>query len=98
MLLARTGRITFNCSCPFPPHQLIVLQFPITFATIIVKLSHWVGLILPGMIDDPGSFEGKTNSPTPPLGPEPSNLTSLAILLILEKKQKGKEERNLKMC
>lgn len=32
------------------------------------------------MIDDPGSFSGKDNSPNPDLGPDPKNLISLAIL------------------
>lgn len=32
------------------------------------------------MIEDPGSFSGKDNSPKPDLGPDPKNLISLAIL------------------
>jgi len=32
------------------------------------------------MMEDPGSFSGKDNSPNPDLGPEPKNLISLAIL------------------
>ncbi len=39
-----------------------------------------VGLTLPGMIDEPGSFSGKINSPRPERGPEPSRRMSLAIL------------------
>jgi hypothetical protein len=31
------------------------------------------------MIDEPGSFSGKFNSPNPDLGPDPKNLISLAI-------------------
>ena len=46
----------------------------------MVRASHWVGFTLPGIIDDPGSFSGKFNSPSPDLGPDPSNLISLAIL------------------
>ena len=33
------------------------------------------------MIEEPGSFEGKINSPYPALGPEPKNLISLAIFI-----------------
>ena len=42
-----------------------------------------MGFTLPGIIDEPGSFSGKINSPKPLLGPEAKNLISLAILLIL---------------
>ena len=42
--------------------------------------SHCVGLTLPGIIEEPGSFDGKINSPMPHLGPEASILISFAIL------------------
>ena len=32
-------------------------------------------------MDEPGSFEGKINSPYPALGPEPKNLMSFAIFI-----------------
>ena len=36
------------------------------------------------LIDDPGSFDGKINSPyAPALGPDPKNLISLAIFIKL---------------
>ena len=38
-------------------------------------------LTLPGIIDDPGSFEGRISSPYPALGPEPKNLMSFAIFI-----------------
>ena len=47
----------------------------------MVIASHWVGLTLPGMIDEPGSFSGKTSSPSPQRGPEPSSRMSLAIFI-----------------
>lgn len=50
-----------------------------TYAHTIVNASHYVGFTFPGIIDDPGSFSGKINSPNPLLGPEPKNLISLAI-------------------
>lgn len=46
----------------------------------MVRDSHWVGLTFPGMMDEPGSFSGKDNSPNPDLGPDPKNLISLEIL------------------
>ena len=46
----------------------------------MVNASHWVGLTFPGMIDEPGSFSGRINSPKPERGPEPSSRISLAIL------------------
>jgi hypothetical protein len=49
----------------------------------MVMASHWVGLTLPGMIDDPGSFSGRRSSPKPQRGPEPSRRMSLAILVRL---------------
>ncbi len=39
------------------------------------------GLTLPGMIDEPGSFSGKINSPKPQRGPEASQRTSFAIFI-----------------
>ena len=51
-----------------------------TCAATMVTASHWVGFTLPGMIDEPGSFSGSSNSPKPVRGPEPSSLMSLAIL------------------
>ena len=38
-------------------------------------------MILPGIIELPGSFSGNCNSPIPLLGPEASNLISFAIFL-----------------
>jgi hypothetical protein len=46
----------------------------------IVIASDWVGLILPGMMDEPGSFSGIFNSPIPALGPIEYMRTSLASL------------------
>src|ERR1700731_3489818 len=46
----------------------------------MVMASHWVGLTLPGMIEEPGSFSGRLISPKPERGPEASRRMSLAIL------------------
>ncbi len=48
--------------------------------TMIIA-SHWVGLTLPGMIEEPGSFSGSRSSPSPLRGPEPSHRKSSAILV-----------------
>jgi hypothetical protein len=42
---------------------------PNTCAQTIVIASDCVGLIFPGMIDEPGSFSGIFNSAMPPRGP-----------------------------
>ena len=44
------------------------------------KASHCVGLILPGIIEDPGSFAGSINSAIPLLGPDDKTRISFAIL------------------
>ena len=53
---------------------------PKTCTQTWVSASHCVGLTLPGMIDEPGSFSGKASSPRPARGPEPRKRMSLAIL------------------
>ncbi len=40
-----------------------------------------VGLTLPGMMDEPGSFSGSTSSPRPLRGPDPSQRRSSAIFM-----------------
>ena len=62
---------------------MTVTWLPITWAQTMVSASHWVGLTLPGMIDEPGSFSGSRSSPKPQRGPEPSSRTSFAILVRL---------------
>src|ERR1700743_3733503 len=47
----------------------------------MVRASHWVGLILPGMIEEPGSFSGIVNSLKPARGPQAYQRTSLAIFM-----------------
>ena len=59
----------------------IAVSLPITCTASIVTASDWVGLTLPGMIDEPGSFSGMVSSPRPERGPEASQRTSLAIFI-----------------
>ena len=47
----------------------------------MVSASHCVGLTLPGIMEEPGSFAGKIISPIPERGPEPSRRISLAIFI-----------------
>ncbi|MNR05597.1 hypothetical protein D3C85_1216380 [compost metagenome] len=63
-----------------PPTETAT-SLPITWAHTIVKASGWVGLTLPGMIDDPGSLSGITISPIPQRGPELNIRTSLATFI-----------------
>ena len=55
---------------------------PMTCTATMVTASHWVGLTLPGMMEEPGSFSGMKISPRPSRGPEASQRTSLAIFIM----------------
>ena len=81
-----TGINTLSSKLPDAPAILMVTSLPITCATTIVMASDWVGLTLPGMMEEPGSFSGILSSPIPHLGPEANQRTSLAILLRLAAK------------
>ena len=59
---------------------MIVTWLPNTWAQTMVSASHCVGLTLPGMIEDPGSFSGSISSPRPERGPDARKRMSLAIL------------------
>ena len=80
ILKAKTGRKTFNSKFPLAPAIPIVRSFPMTWEQTIVTASHWVGFILPGMMELPGSFFGSSSSPIPDLGPLANQRMSLAIL------------------
>ena len=75
-----TGLKTFSSKWPEAPAKVRVVWFPKTWVQTMVRASHWVGLTLPGMMDEPGSFSGRDNSPRPDRGPEPRKRMSLAIL------------------
>src|SRR6202171_11182 len=77
---ASTGLYTFSSKCPWLPATVTVVWLPNTWQQTMVSASHWVGLTLPGMIDEPGSFSGSESSPRPERGPEPNRRISLAIL------------------
>mgnify|MGYP003693621371 CR=1 FL=1 len=65
----RAGDARSPCRCRSPGRATIVIA------------SACVGLTLPGMIDEPGSFSGRASSPRPLRGPEPSQRRSLAIFI-----------------
>src|SRR3569623_3067381 len=75
-----TGRYTLSSNWPWLSAKVSVVWSPNTWAHAWVIASHWVGLTLPGMIDEPVSFSGSASSPSPERGPEPRKRMSLAIL------------------
>ena len=77
---AITGLKTLSSKWPWLPAKATVVALPITCAQTMVMASAWVGLTLPGMIEEPGSFSGSAISPMPERGPEPIRRMSLAIL------------------
>ena len=80
LLNAMRGLATLSSKCdPAAPPSATPASLPITCEHTIIIASHCVGLTLPGMMDDPGSFAGNESSPSPARGPEPSMRTSLEI-------------------
>ena len=78
---AMTGVKTLSWKLPCVPAKPTVASLPKTRVTTIVIASDWVGLTLPGMIDEPGSFSGIRSSPMPVRGPDASHRTSFAIFI-----------------
>mmetsp|Transcript_26351 Transcript_26351/g.85098 ORF Transcript_26351/g.85098 Transcript_26351/m.85098 type:complete len:237 (+) Transcript_26351:453-1163(+) len=78
-LAAMSGLYTFICRKPAPHAMVTAASRPMTCTARMESASHWVGLTLPGMIDEPGSLAGRASSPSPVRGPEPSKRTSSAM-------------------
>src|SRR5674476_987332 len=76
-----TGLNTLSWKLPWLPAKPTVASLPKTRVATIVMASHWVGLTLPGMMLEPGSFSGMLISPMPLRGPEANQRTSLAIFM-----------------
>ena len=76
-----TGLKTFSSNCPASRRRRSPRRCPMTWTQTMVIASHCVGLTLPGMIEEPGSFSGSISSPRPQRGPEPSQRMSLAIFI-----------------
>jgi hypothetical protein len=51
------------------PPMVTATSEAMTWMATISMASAWVGLTLPGMIEDPGSLAGKISSPIPVRGP-----------------------------
>ncbi|MNU84990.1 hypothetical protein D3C71_747210 [compost metagenome] len=82
-LWAIIGLNTLSSKLPLAPPMLMATSLPITWAHSMVSASLWVGLTLPGMMEEPGSFSGMLSSPSPLRGPLASQRTSLAIFIRL---------------
>ena len=76
-----TGLKTFSSKLPCEPANPMAASLPNTCTATIVSASDCVGFTFPGMMEEPGSFSGKTSSPIPARGPDPSQRTSLAIFI-----------------
>ena len=76
-----TGLNTLSSKLPCDPAIPIAASLPSTWTQTMVIASLWVGLTLPGMIDEPGSFSGSTSSPRPARGPDASQRMSFAIFI-----------------
>src|SRR5215472_18209360 len=76
-----TGLYTLSWKFPCEPAKATAWSLPNTCTATMVIASHCVGLILPGIIDEPGSFSGSLSSAKPALGPQAYQRTSLAIFI-----------------
>ena len=72
--------MTLSWKLPDALHSAMVTSFPMTSTQTIMVASGITGLILPGMIDEPGCRLGSTISARPACGPEFIQRRSLAIL------------------
>ena len=80
MLKIISGLYTFISRYPLAPPNPTATSLAMTCTAIMVRASHWVGLTLPGMIDEPGSFAGIASSANPARGPQDNRRMSFAIL------------------
>ena len=65
---------------PPKPPRVMAASCPATWQATCTTLSQITGLTLPGMMEDPGWVAGRTSSPRPQRGPDPSQRMSFAIL------------------
>ena len=75
------GRMALSSKLPCDPANAIALSSARTWMQTMTMASHWVGLTLPGMIEEPGSLAGRISSLIPHRGPEASQRMSLAIFI-----------------
>ena len=57
----QTGMNTFSSKLPWDAAMPTATSLPMTCTATMVTASHWVGLTLPGMMEEPGSFSGMMN-------------------------------------
>jgi len=76
-----TGLKTFSSKFPCEAAMPMAASFPMTCTATMVTASHWVGLTLPGMMEDPGSFSGREARRDHSAGPEASHRRSFAIFI-----------------
>jgi len=82
-LWAIRDNITFSSNAPDCLPTVTVTSLPIPGTTAIVAALAMTGLILPGMMLEPGYTEGKVISPNPAVGPLLIHRRSLAIFIRL---------------
>lgn len=75
------GPIALSSTLPWLPAKGTQPSSESTWMQAITMASHWVGLTLPDMIEEPGSLAGTTSSLIPQRGPEASQRMSLAIFI-----------------
>ena len=75
-----SGFSALSSRWPWLSAKATIVPLPIVCTQTMHNASTWVGLTLPGMIDEPGSFSGRRSSAKPLRGPEPSRRMSQAIL------------------
>ena len=73
------GIMTFNSSCPAWTAMAMAVSLPTTWKQIMFRHSASDGLILPGMMLDPGWTAGRLISARPVRGPLASRRRSLAM-------------------
>src|SRR5262249_12032777 len=76
-LYAMVGIITLSSSWPACTARATAVSLPTTWNETIAASSGITGLILPGMIEDPGCRPGRLISAKPVFGPEDSRRRSL---------------------
>lgn len=64
--------MALSSKVPRAPAKAMVSSSDSTWMQTMTVVSHWVGLTLPGMIEEPGSFAGGMSSSSPQRGPEAS--------------------------
>ncbi len=99
-LYAITGIITLSSSCPCSAAIATVVSSPITWKQTWFTISGIDGLILPGMIDEPGCTAGSVISSMPVRGPITMQAQVARDLAQVDREhaQRGAERRRRRPC